>query len=84
MFGLKIFFKFGAFGKVCVDQGMEPPADVGGDISAEGKVKPCDVSAAVFSLLLFVVTLPVTEEHCSFTKTTVCQGVVKHGLGVFK
>ena len=41
-----------------VDQGAEPPADVGGDISAEGRVKPCDVLAAVFSLLLFLVTRP--------------------------
>ena len=63
-----------------VDQGVEPPADVGGDISAEGRVKPCDVSAAVFSLLLFVVTLAVTEELCSFTKTTVCQGLSYMGL----
>ena len=36
-----------------VDQGAEPPADVGGNISAEGRVKPCDVSAGVFFFFFF-------------------------------
>ena len=67
-----------------VDQGAEPRADVGGNILAGGRGKPRDVSAAISSFVLFAASLPVTEELCSFTKTTVCQGVVIYGLGVFK